>query len=81
VVDTGSLATALPSEVVRKLGIKPQTRRRLTLADGSSTVKDVGTALIQIDGCETRDDLVCIDKGPLRRVCWREKGPVTAFAG
>ena len=61
-VDTGSLATALPSEVVRKLGIKPQTRRRLTLADGSSTVKDVGTALIEIDGCKTRDDLMCIDK-------------------
>jgi len=81
VVDTGSLATALPSEVVRKLGIKPQTRRRFTLADGSSTVKDVGTALIEIDGCKARDDVIRIDKGPLRRVCRREKGLVTAFAG
>jgi len=81
VVDTGSLATALPSGVVRRLGIKPQTRRGFTLADSSSTVNDVGTALIEIDGCKTRDDVICIDKGPLRRVCWREKGPVTAFAG
>ena len=80
-VDTGSLAMALPSEVVRKLGIKPQSRRRFICADGSSTVKDVGTALIEIDGCKTRDDVICIDKSPLRRVCGREKGPVTAFAG
>ena len=64
VVDTGAFATALPSDVVRKLGIKPHSRKRFTLADGSSTVKDVGSALIEIDGRKTSDDVISTEKGP-----------------
>ncbi len=65
VVDTGATATALLSEIVRRLGIKPHSRKTFSLADGSTTVKDVGSALIEIDGRKTSDDIVSIDKGTL----------------
>jgi len=64
VVDTHATATVLPSEVIAKLGIKPHSKRAFTIADGTSTEeKDVSSALIEIDGRKTSDDIIAVDKG------------------
>jgi clan AA aspartic protease len=65
VVDTGATVSAIPEETARKLGINFTEKRSFTLADGSTTVKAVGHALVEINGERTADDVIVTKGSPL----------------
>ncbi|MGD0695287.1 MAG: aspartyl protease family protein [Terriglobia bacterium] len=49
-VETGALYSVIPGSVLRKLGIKPHSRRTFTLADGSKITRRIGDVLFRFDG-------------------------------
>ena len=62
-VDTGSTFTAVPREMLERLGV-PVTRSVLaTLADGSSTPVDVGETLLRLEGQEFHTQVIFAEEG------------------
>ena len=52
IVDTGASFSLFPAAMLHRLGIAPTGQRRFELADGSSIVRDIGSAMLHIDGDE-----------------------------
>lgn len=63
VVDTGAFYTWVPSSVLAHLGIVPHDRRSFLLADGRTLERDVGYAVVRIDGREVITLVVFGDEG------------------
>lgn len=67
-VDSGAVYSVAPASVLRKLGIKPRSRRTFILADGSQVTRRMGEVLFRFDGHEgtspvifgTRDDSILL---------------------
>ena len=51
-VDTGASFSLFPAAMLHRLGIIPTGQRRFELADGSVVVRDIGRAMLHIDGDE-----------------------------
>ncbi len=49
-VDTGSTLSWLPQELLQKLGVRPISRSRFILADGSRIERETGIVLFTLDG-------------------------------
>jgi predicted aspartyl protease len=49
-VDSGAIWSVVPSEILRSIGIEPETRETFWLADGRKVSRDVGWALFEIQG-------------------------------
>ena len=49
-VDTGALHCAMPARLLRGLGIEPDQRRRMRLADGRTVEVELGTAFVAVNG-------------------------------
>ena len=49
-IDTGAYYSVIPSSVLRKLGIRPHTKRTFTLADGSKITRRIGDVQFRHDG-------------------------------
>ncbi len=49
-VDTGAAYTALPTRLLRELGVEPMGKRRFLLADGRRIEMDYGEARATVDG-------------------------------
>lgn len=49
-VDTGSLYCAMPARLLRGLGIEPERKSRMRLADGGLVDVELGPAYIAVDG-------------------------------
>jgi clan AA aspartic protease len=49
-VDSGAVYSVVPASLLRKLGIKPHSRRTFTLADGTQITRRVGDVLFRFDG-------------------------------
>ena len=58
IVDTGAFYSALPAPVLRELGIEPQEKRRMRLADGRLVEVDLGFAFVAVDGRRTPTSVV-----------------------
>lgn len=52
-VDTGASYSIVPSAILRRLGVEPTDRHRVTLADGRRVTYDLGQAHATIDGRST----------------------------
>ncbi len=52
VVDTGATFTAVPRELLERLGVTPTRRERFRLANGDVTENDVGDARVRVAGKE-----------------------------
>ena len=58
-VDTGSEYTWLPQGVLSKIGVSVRKpNQRFTMANGEIIVRDIGYALLKVDGFETVDEVV-----------------------
>lgn len=57
-VDTGALFSILPRPLLERLGIHPQTKRDLLLADGRTAPRDVGEARFRLSGEEATSRVV-----------------------
>ena len=65
-VDTGSEYTWLPSQTLTGLGIAVEKpRRRFVMANGEIITRDVGYAILKVNGFETVDEIVFADNGDL----------------
>ena len=49
-VDSGATYTLVPGETLRRLGVEPIERRTFVIADGSRLEREVGEALIRLEG-------------------------------
>ena len=49
-VDSGAVYSVVPASVLRKLGVKPHSRLKFILADGSEVTRPVGDLLFRFDG-------------------------------
>ncbi|MFL5613039.1 MAG: aspartyl protease family protein [Gemmatimonadaceae bacterium] len=57
-VDTGSELTWIPRSVLDELGIPAERRYRFVVADGRVLERDVGYAIVHVEGVATADDVV-----------------------
>lgn len=65
-VDTGSEYTWLPARVLTSLGVgveKPN--RRFVMANGEVITRDIGYAILKVNGFETVDEIVFAHEGDL----------------
>ena len=57
-VDTGSELTWLPRGILEELGIARERSYRFRVADGRILERDVGFAIVHVEGIATADDVV-----------------------
>jgi predicted aspartyl protease len=57
-VDTGSELTWIPRHILEELGIVAERRYRFMVADGRVLEREVGYAIIHVEGAATADDVV-----------------------
>jgi clan AA aspartic protease len=62
-VDSGAAYSVVPANVLRKLGIKPRTKRKFILADGSSVERKMGQALYRLNGEEGAAPVIFGERG------------------
>lgn len=62
-VDTGSEATWVPRPVLEALGIPAERTERYQMADGRILERQVGFALVHVEGKTTADDVVFGEPG------------------
>ena len=48
-VDSGAFYSVVPATVLRRMGIRPHSRRSFTLADGSAISRQIGDALFRFN--------------------------------
>ena len=51
-VDSGTAYSVVPSTILKRLGIRPTSRRTFILADGSEVERQMGNALFRLNGNE-----------------------------
>lgn len=49
-VDSGAIYSVIPATLLRKLGVKPHSKRNFILADGSEVTRKIGDVLFRLDG-------------------------------
>lgn len=49
-VDSGAIYSVIPSALLRKLGVRPHSKREFTLADGTEITRKIGDVLFRLDG-------------------------------
>jgi clan AA aspartic protease len=64
-VDTGSDHTWIPRAVLEELGIARERTQRMRLADGRILERDIGFAIVHVEGRSTTDDVVFAEPGDL----------------
>ena len=65
-VDTGSEYTWLPGQTLKDLGIAVEKpKRRFVMANGEVITRDVGYAILKVNGFETVDEIVFAHPGDL----------------
>jgi len=49
-VDSGAVYSVIPAALLRKLGVKPHSKRTFILADGSEITRKIGDVAFRLDG-------------------------------
>src|SRR3989338_8571404 len=62
-VDSGAIYSVVPKSVLRRLGVKPHSKKTFTLADGSRITRDVGGLLFRFDGQQGASPVIFGEKG------------------
>jgi len=62
-VDSGAVYSVAPAPVLRKLGVKPRSRRTFTLADGSQIARRMGEVVFRVDDHEGTSAVIFGEKG------------------
>ena len=64
-VDTGSELTWLPADVLRSAGITPRRKRMFATATQQKIEREVGYAILSVEGYETNDEVVFAESGDM----------------
>ncbi|MCI0626997.1 MAG: aspartyl protease family protein [Acidobacteria bacterium] len=62
-VDSGAIYSVVPKAVLRRLGVKPHSKRTFTLADGSRITRQVGDVVFKFDGQQGASPVIFGEKG------------------
>jgi clan AA aspartic protease len=62
-VDSGAVYSIVPAATLRRLGVKPHSRRTFTLADGSEVTREVGDAVFVLNGEQGASPVIFGEKG------------------
>lgn len=62
-VDSGAVYSVVPASILRKLGVKPHSRRTFTLADGSQSTRRIGDVVIRFNGHQGASPVIFGQKG------------------
>jgi clan AA aspartic protease len=62
-VDSGAVYSVVPETTLRRLGIRPHSRRTFTLADGTEVSRRIGDATFVIDGVRGASPVIFGEKG------------------
>lgn len=62
-VDSGAVYSVVPKAVLRKLGVKPHSKRTFTLADGTQITRQVGDAIFKLNGQQGASPVIFGEKG------------------
>jgi predicted aspartyl protease len=62
-LDSGAIYSVVPGATLRRLGIKPRSRRTFTLAHGSQVTREVGDAVFVLDGERGASPVIFGEKG------------------
>lgn len=62
-VDTGAGYTVVPYAMSKKLNIKPVKKQAFSLADGTTVKRNIGFAMVGINGYEAPSTVVIGEKG------------------
>jgi len=62
-VDSGTVYSVVPKTVLRRLGVKPHSKRTLTLADGSRITRQVGDVVFKFNGQQGASPVIFGEKG------------------
>lgn len=62
-VDSGAIYSVVPKSVLRRLSIRPHSRRTFTLADGTELTRQVGDAVFVIDGHRGASPVIFGERG------------------
>ena len=64
-MDTGIELTWIPRPVLDALGVTAERRYQFVVADGRMLERDVGYAIVHVEGAATVDDVVFAEAGDL----------------
>jgi len=62
IVDTGAIYTGVPENLLERIGVRRLSKRKFTLANGSTVYLDVGEGRIEVDGRETVTLIIFLPK-------------------
>jgi clan AA aspartic protease len=62
-VDSGAIYSVVPARTLKKLGVKPHSRRTFVLADGSEVTRQMGDAAFRLDGRQGASPVIFGEKG------------------
>ena|SRR3989338_1697771 len=62
-VDTGAGYTVVPFQMAKELNLKPTKKLKFTLADGTKVERNIGYAMIEIDGERAPSTVVIGNRG------------------
>jgi predicted aspartyl protease len=66
IVDTGSEYTWIPTEILSTVGVEVRKRdEQFVMANGEIITRDIGYAILRVDGFETVDEIVFARAGDL----------------
>lgn len=64
-VDTGSELTWIPRRLLQDLGIAFERRYQFVMASGDVVEREIGFAIVHVEGIATADDVVFAEEGDL----------------
>jgi clan AA aspartic protease len=62
-VDSGAIYSVVPARTLKKLGVRPHSRRTFVLADGSEVTRQMGDAAFRLDGRQGASPVIFGEKG------------------
>ena len=72
VVDTGSEFTWIPESVLKEIGVEVEKpNQHFVMANGEVITRDIGYAIIKVNGFETVDEIVFAHSGDLSLLGYR----------
>jgi clan AA aspartic protease len=62
-VDSGAVYSVVPKDILRRLGVKPHSRKTFTLADGSEINRRLGDVVFKLNGHQGASPVIFGEKG------------------
>jgi len=62
-VDSGAVYSVVSKAILRRLGVKPHSKRTFTLADGSRITRQVGDVIFKFNGQQGASPVIFGEKG------------------